>query len=45
MMHLAPGDHDSLTHALDDLTKKTGICGPSPLRRTPSSPTPASTSR
>ena len=44
MMHLTPGDHDGLTEALNDLTKKTGICGPSPLRRTASSATLASTS-
>ena len=45
MMHLTPGDYDSLTHALEDLTEKTGSCGPSPLRRAASPSAPASTSR
>ena len=45
MMHLTPGDHDSLTHALEDLTNKTGSCGPSPLRRAASPSAPASTPR
>jgi coenzyme F420-reducing hydrogenase delta subunit len=44
MMNLTPGDHDSLENALKGLSEKTGVCGPSPLRRTGVTPAPASTS-
>jgi len=44
MMHLTPGDHESLAHALNGLSEKAGGCGPSPLRQTSVRPAPVSTS-
>ena len=44
MMHLNPGDPESLADALNDLSVKAGDCGPSPLRQTSVTPAPVSTS-
>jgi len=44
MMHLNPGDPESLADALNDLSVKAGDCGPSPLRQTSVTSAPVSTS-